>query len=155
MELTETLRTECIRRLNLPEAIIVTEETPIAEVLKSMQEARRGCVLIEKHGKLHGLVSERDILVKFIGDRMSGDLPVREIMSTELKTLSPDDSVEKAIQVMSRGGYRHVPLVDAEGKILGMIAARNIVDFITEHYPAEVYNLPPRPDQLMGSPEGA
>jgi CBS domain-containing protein len=155
MELTETLRSELIKHLPLPEAIVVSEETPISEVIEKMVEARRGCVLIDRDGRLHGLASEKDILVKFVDKELPGTTPVREIMATRLETLCPEDTVGTAIQVMARGGYRHVPLADADGKILGMMSARDIVSFIVEHFPAEVFNLPPRPDQRMVSPEGA
>jgi len=155
MELTTTLRTELIRHLPLSETIIVEEETPIAEIIRKMEEKRRGCVLVEKENKLCGLVSERDILTKYIKKRMSESAPAREIMSTDLKTLSPEDTMEKAIRVMVRGGYRHVPLVDPDRKILGMVGARDIIDYIAEHFPAEVFNLPPHPEQHIASPEGA
>jgi CBS domain-containing protein len=155
MGLTETLRSEFIKHLPLPEAIVFSEETPISKVIDRMVAARRGCVLVEKGGQLHGLVSEKDILVKVVDKELPGSTPVSEIMVTRLETLSPEDTVGTAIEVMARGGYRHVPLVDADRRILGMMSARDIVSYIVEHFPAEVFNLPPLPDQKMVSPEGA
>jgi CBS domain-containing protein len=155
MELAEKLRDERIGRLPLPEIIILHEIIPIAEAVARMQEKRIGCVLIEKDGKLHGLMSERDVLVKYVGGGELDSTPIRDLMSTQVETLSPDNTMEEAIQTMVRGGYRHVPLVDSNRCILGMIRAIDIVDFIAEHFPAEVFNLPPRPEQKIVSPEGA
>ena len=155
MELTKRLRNELIRHLPLSEPIIVEEETPIASVIDQLAEGNRGCVLVEKEGQLHGLVSERDILCKVIEKKLSAREPTSKIMSTDLKILGPDDTLDKAIQVMTKGGYRHVPLVDSDRKILGIISARNLIDYISEHFPAEVFNLPPRLDQIMASKEGA
>jgi CBS domain-containing protein len=155
MELAKTLKRELVRHLPLPDPIILAEETPIAEAIKKMQEARRGCVLIEKGSQLAGLVTERDILVKYIGSPSDTFFTLKEIMTASPTTLSPEVSLEKAIQVMTEGGYRHVPLVDSGNHILGVVSARNIVSYIAEHFPAEVFNLPPRLEQKMESPEGA
>ena len=155
MELTNRLRAELIRHLPLAEPIRIDEETPISVLIRQMAEGNRGCVLVEKEGRLHGLVSERDILCKVIEKKMGDEEPASSIMSTDLKTLFPDDTLDKAIRVMTEGGYRHVPLVDSNRRILGMITARNIIDYISEHFPAEVFNLPPRLDQKMASKEGA
>jgi len=155
MELAKTLKRELVRHLSLPDPIILSEETPITEAIKQMQEARRGCVLIGKAGKLVGLVTERDILVKYIGSDSDTFFTLKEVMTASPTTLDPDVSLEKAIQVMTEGGYRHVPLVDAENHILGLVTAPNIVSYIAEHFPAEVFNLPPRLEQKMESPEGA
>lgn len=155
MELAKTLKRELVRHLPLPDPIILSEETPITEAIKKMQDERRGCVLVEKGGRLSGLVTERDILVKYIGSLSETYFTLKEIMTVSPTTLLPDVSLEKALQVMTEGGYRHVPLVDSENRIFGVVAARNIVSYIAEHFPAEVFNLPPRLEQKMESPEGA
>ncbi len=155
MELAETLKKELVRHLPLPDPIVLTEETPISEAIQKMQEAGRGCILVARDGRLIGLVTERDILVKYLGQPGKTFFTLREIMTTDPKRLSPDASLEKAIQAMSEGGYRHIPLVDQENQICGVVAVRNIVNYIAEHFPTEVFNLPPRLEQKMESPEGA
>ncbi|MCA9413775.1 MAG: CBS domain-containing protein [Candidatus Omnitrophica bacterium] len=155
MELNRRLREELIRHLPLSEPIRIEETTPISTLIDLLADQNRGCVLVEKEGRLHGLVSERDILAKVLERKMSADEPVSAIMSTEIETLRPDESLDRAIQVMTSGGYRHVPLVDESNRILGLISARNVIDYISEHFPAEVFNLPPRLDQKMVSKEGA
>jgi len=155
MDLAETLRGELVKHLPLPEALVLPGEMPIIDAIHKMEEAKRGCILVGEDGKLHGLVSEKDVLVKYIGKGLPDSMPVRDIMSSRPERLSPDDTVGKVIEVMARGGYRHVPLTDSDGTIVGMVSARDIVSFIVEHFPAEVVNLPPTPDQKMVSPEGA
>jgi len=155
MELTKRLREEPIRHLPLNEPIVIREDTTIAALVQMLAEGNRGCVLVEKEGRLHGLVSERDILRKVIEKKLPVEDPASTIMSTDIKTLNPDETLARAIQVMTAGGYRHVPLVDSHRGILGIITARNIIDYISEHFPAEVFNLPPRIDQIMASKEGA
>ncbi|MCA9416575.1 MAG: CBS domain-containing protein, partial [Candidatus Omnitrophica bacterium] len=116
MELNRRLREELIRHLPLSEPIRIEETTPISTLIDLLADQNRGCVLVEKEGRLHGLVSERDILAKVLERKMSADEPVSAIMSTEIETLRPDESLDRAIQVMTSGGYRHVPLVDESNR---------------------------------------
>lgn len=155
MELTQRLREMRIRHLPLPEPIVLDENDAIETLIHRLTEGNRGCVLIERDGVLHGLVSERDILCKVVDKKYPQEDPVSTIMSTELRTLSPDDTLERAVTTMTQGGYRNIPLVDEHRRILGAVAARDIIDYIAEHFPAEVFNLPPRLDQKMVSKEGA
>jgi len=155
MELTETIREEPIRLLPPSQPLVVTEDLTILDVLAHMQQAKKGCVLIEREGRLAGIATERDILVKFIGHNHPETTSVAEIMSTEVETLGPDDTLDTAIRLMAEGGYRHIPLTDSDGRILGMVSARHLVAYLSEHFPAEVFNQPPRPDQISITPEGA
>jgi len=56
---------------------------------------------------------------------------------------------------MSVGGYRHVPLVDPDGHPVGILSVKDIVDYLTEHFPREILNLPPEPGRQPRIPEGA
>jgi CBS domain-containing protein len=155
MELTDTIRTEPVRHLPPSQPLVVQGDTSLKAVLTQMQSAKKGCVLIEKDGLLEGIATERDILVKFIGQNLPDDTRVSEIMSTHLRTLQLEDTLETAIQMMVEGGYRHVPLTDREGRIQGLVSARHLIEYLSDHFPGEVVNLPPRPDQISVTPEGA
>jgi CBS domain-containing protein len=56
---------------------------------------------------------------------------------------------------MSVGGYRHVPLVDGGGRPVGVVSVKDIVDYLVEHFPREVLNIPPEPGQHVRCAEGA
>jgi len=155
MQLSDKLREEKIRQLPLRKPIVVTTETPISDVIRGMKQQRRSCVLVENQGKIQGLITERDILVKHLAAKGAGSESAKQIMTTSIHTLSPEDTLAKAIRVMTEGGYRHIPLAAETGKILGLLSARDIVDYIAEHFPAEVLNLPPRPEQKISAAEGA
>ena len=55
---------------------------------------------------------------------------------------------------MSVGGYRHVPIVDRENKPIGIVSVKDVVNFIVEHYPQEILNLPPEPEAAFRSQHG-
>ena len=69
-------------------------------------------------------------------------------------TLSPNAKVGDAIRLMTEGGYRHIPLVEEDGRSRGLVSARDVVRFIADHFPTEVYNLPPGFRQRIRTCEG-
>jgi CBS domain-containing protein len=66
-------------------------------------------------------------------------------MTPQPESLRPKDSVAYALQKMSVGRFRHVPVVDDRGAPVGMITPRDLVDFVVELCPEEILNLPPEP----------
>jgi CBS domain-containing protein len=126
----------------------------IRSAIEYMRKVRCACGLVVEHGKLIGVVTERDVMNKVIGKPEMLDRPVGDIMTPNPVTLHPEDSVDSAIETMSRGGYRNLPVVDDDGKPIASVNVHAILQFIIEHFPQDVNNLPPRPDQQMATPEG-
>jgi CBS domain-containing protein len=147
---------------DLPGLVVVGRKTPLGEVVERMREARCGSALVaEEDGTLAGIFTERDYLdkVAVAGEGAAGngrglETKVEELMTSSPRTLSPDHTLRDAIRLMTEGGYRHIPLVETGGKVFGLVAARDLVVFIAEHFPAEVYNLPPRLHQRIRTKEG-
>jgi CBS domain-containing protein len=69
-------------------------------------------------------------------------------------TVSESDTVGEAIKRMSDGGYRRLPIVDADSKPTGIVKATEVLHYLVEHFPEFVYNLPPNP-QTSSHREGA
>ena len=95
------------------------------------------------------------LLDKLIGRGVSESEPVDRFMTRDPACLGPSASLGEAVRLMTEGGYRHIPLLDDRGRRAGLIAARDIVNYVAEHFPAEVVNLPPRLDQVFKTAEGA
>ncbi len=79
---------------------------------------------------------------------------VSEYMTKEPAVLNPNDSVGQAIDLMGERRVYHIPLIDEKGILVNVISARTLIRFLAEFYPTEVYNLPPRPNQIMETQEG-
>jgi CBS domain-containing protein len=75
-----------------------------------------------------------------------GRVQLKKVMTRDPESLRASDSVAYALQKMSVGRFRHVPLVDDQGIPVGMITTRDLVDFIVELCPEEILNLPPEPE---------
>ena len=135
--------------------VAVAPETTIGQVARIMKEYRVGCVLVEDSGKLIGIFTERDILTKLVGTGYDpATIRVDGAMTRNPETLTPEDPIAFALQRMSVGGFRHVPLVDPSGRPVGILSVKDIVDYLAEHFPAEILNIPPEPGRQPRVPEG-
>ena len=148
------LRTDAIKSMGLEPVASIPDSTKLRDVIGLMQKQRVAAVVITNGGKVVGIFTERDLLNRIVGLALNEDLPIREVMTPDPKTLSLDDRIADAIHLMTNRGYRHIPLVDESGKDVGLISARDIVEFIAHYYPQEVFNLPSDLDQVPQRPEG-
>jgi len=155
MDIESTLRHRKIRHLDLAPLVCMEADDSLDEVVAAMRSQRVGCVLVLENHQLAGIFTERDLMTKVIGSSVEYSRTVRDFMTPHPTTLHPDDSVADAIQLMDEGGYRDVPLVDEEGRLLGRLEVSNIIDFLAENFPQEVLSLPPRPNQNFIEPDGA
>jgi CBS domain-containing protein len=102
-------------------------------------------VLVGSSGRLVGIFTERDVLTKVVF-RHDGPLtPLESVMTPNPETLEAGATINYALNMMSVGGYRHIPIVDRDHKPVGVLSVRDIVDFLVQLYPEEVLNLPPTP----------
>ncbi len=141
----------------LKPAICVKPSTALREAIQQMNEHRVGCVLVEDGGKLVGVFTERDILVKVAEPGLNiAATRVADVMTRDPECLTLEDGIAYALNKMSIGGFRHIPLVDEEHRPTGVVAMRNIVDYIVCLFPHEVLNLPPTPElSISREREGA
>ena len=114
----------------------VTPESTVGEVLKKMVSETIGCVLVVDKGKLVGIFSERDALMKINTDapRLMNQ-PISQFMTSEPVTLETNDKIAFALHKMNIGGYRHVPIL-FEKKLAGVISIRDILRYLTERIAA-------------------
>jgi CBS domain-containing protein len=156
MSFESTLRETKIRHLQLKDMVCVAPDLSLGDTIATMQARRNGCALVAADSSLIGIFTERDLIRKVVGSsQVRFDRPIRDFMTPEPAVLSPDDSLLDAILLMNRGGYRHIPLVDSANRLCDCLSVINIVDYLLERYPQEVFSLPPRPHQKFAEPDGA
>ncbi len=117
---------------------------PLASVydaLKCMNEENIGALLVQIDGYLVGIVSERDYVRKMILDRHASEhAKVSEIMTQDVITVTPDDTVVHCIALMRKHHIRHLPVV-VEGKPVGIVSLRDLfLDVIHEKF--EEHHVP-------------
>ncbi len=129
-------------------AVTVTPEATVSKAVELMKKKRVSAVMVvdrKKPRKLLGLFTERDFLDRALGAKGFGRLKVSKVMTRDPEALAAGDSVAYALNKMHVGRYRHVPVVDGGGVPVGMISARDLIDFICELCPEEIMNLPSQP----------
>jgi len=103
-----------------------TSETPLKDVAAMMRDGDMGSVPVVDGGKLVGLVTDRDIVVRAVAEGKDAATPVGEAMTTEIFSVSPDDFVFEAIRIMGDKQVRRVPVVTESGELAGIIAMADI-----------------------------
>lgn len=148
------LATETVERLNPPKPLCFESTVLVRDVIQTMQARARGAAMICREGVLVGVFTERDLL-RLAADGADLSVPVEQVMTREPVVLAKTDTVAKAIATMSRGGYRRLPIVDEHGRPVGIVRVRQILNYLVQHFPAAIYNLPPSPDLAAKDREGA
>jgi CBS domain-containing protein len=129
-------------------AVTVPPDATVAKVLDLMRKKRVSAVVVverRRTRRLVGIFTERDLVDRALPARGFARAPVTRFMTPAPETLRPEDPVAYALNKMSVGRFRHVPLVDDAGRPAGIISIRDIADFLVELCPEEVLNLPPEP----------
>ena len=110
----------------------ITPGSPLRAAVERMQAHRQGCVLVVEDGSLQGILTERDLLNKVVGEeRDLDDITVAEIMTANPLTLKGDDTLAFAMNRLSVGGYRHLPIRD-NGELLGFLSIRCMLQYLAE-----------------------
>jgi CBS domain-containing protein len=119
----------------------VEPEDPVLEAIQAMAEHSIGALLVMKGNELVGIVSERDYARKVILlGRSSSETPVWQIMSAPVLTVSPDDSTQHCMQLMTDKRVRHLPVVDG-GRVLGMLSIGDLVRAVLEEQQRTIQDL--------------
>jgi CBS domain-containing protein len=110
----------------------VSPETSADEVIDKMKAARVGCALVLDNGQLVGIFTERDLLNKLTGKQATPrDTAVKELMSPNPETLQETDSIAAALNKMSMGRYRHLPVRKADGTY-SVTSIKHVLKYIAE-----------------------
>ncbi|KUF23832.1 CBS domain-containing protein [Xanthomonas phaseoli] len=114
------------------EVFAVAADAAVIEAIRLMAEKAIGAVLVMDGARLVGIVSERDYARKVVlRDRSSSTTSVAEIMSVEVVTVSPSDTVERCMQLMTDRRFRHLPVVE-NGRVQGVISIGDLVKAVIE-----------------------
>ncbi len=119
----------------------VTPDAPVLEAIRAMADHHVGALLVMKGTVLAGIVSERDYARKVILlGRSSSDTPVRDIMTAQVLTVSPDTSVQQCMQLVTEKRIRHLPVTE-NGRVVGMISIGDLVKAVMAEQQQQIEQL--------------
>ena len=111
----------------------ISPDTPVQEAVNKLAGLHIACLLVEEKSRLVGVFSDRDVLSKIAFEYEDiKDRPVRDFMTTEPIYVNETDSAVSALSVMALCGYRHVPVVDLNDNLVGIISPQRVTDFLMQ-----------------------
>ncbi len=134
--------------LTLRKPAHASPDDKLIEVVATMREHRRGATIVGNESEpLQGIFTERDLMLRVDHSTQSWhEQSVKEVMTKNPKPISSKESVATGLRRMKEGGFRHLPVVDENGKPIGLLSIRDIIGYIAENFPEEFINLPPDPN---------
>ncbi len=134
---------QSISILNPKTPLCVSENESIEEVVKKLQEHKIGCVLVtDSKGKLIGIFSERDCLLKVLGKGIDmKTTKVSTMMTPDPISQPPDGGIGYVLNLMCQGGFRHIPIVDREYLPVGIISVKDVIDYIVKTMVEDLLNF--------------
>ena len=156
----EDLLQEPVTALPVHEAVILSASDTVTDAMRAMQREHRGCILVTDDGtnasKLVGIFTERDVLLRIVDrGKNPATLPLQEVMTADPEVLSVKSSVAHALNKMSLGGFRHIPVVDDEHRPALVVSVRDVVEFLVEAFPREILTIQPDSPSPPRAREGA
>jgi CBS domain-containing protein len=123
------------------EVFAVAPDTTVFEALRLMATKDVGAVVVLSAGQLVGIFTERDYARKVVLlGKASKDLPVREIMSTDVMTIDPSWTTDRCMALMDERRIRHLPVVDG-GTVIGVVSIRAVVSAIVAEQRYTIHHL--------------
>ena len=145
---------EKLSRVARAAPISAAKTATVKQALALMREHKTHCLMICEGGRLAGIFTERDALMKVEG-RARGDEPVSAYMTANPITARLDDTVGSVVEVMEAKGLRQLPIVDKDGAPASVVTVGAIIRYLAENFPAAVVNRPPQPHAKAAEADGA
>ena len=106
---------------------VVTSDTPVTQVAELMESEDVGSIPVLDGEQLTAIVTDRDIVVRALAKgKDPRGMPVREVFTTEIITVGPDQDLSEALQIMAANQVRRLPVVDEENRLVGVVSQADV-----------------------------
>ncbi len=117
----------------------VEPSTPVAEVARLMQQENVGSVPVVEDGRLVGTITDRDITIRVVAEgRDPQSTSVGDVASRDLVTIDPQQDLDEALRLMAQHQVRRLPVVEEDGRLVGIVAQADVALEATEQRAGEV-----------------
>lgn len=153
-DLRDLLASTRVGEITIKNRATLLPSNSVGHAADQMRARSHGSALVCEDGRLVGIFTERDLLRIVAGDEGLG-MPLSEVMTKNPKTITTEKSLMDAVNLLEQGGYRRLPVVDADGTPVGIIDVKTLVHFLVEHFPESIYNQASLDQLIARNPEGA
>ncbi len=154
MSLEQELKKEQVAHLDLTGFCLVAADTAVQDALNQMRNQQVNVCMVTAGEQLVGIFTDRDVLSRVATQQGVLSQPIETVMTTNHITVTPETSAAAALWLMDAKGIRNLPVVEADGRILGAMTHQAVIRYLAARYPIEVQNRPPNPEQYPRKPEG-
>lgn len=124
-----------------PSTHAIAPDAPVLDALRLMATHGIGAVLVMEGARLVGILSERDYARKVVlHGRTSADTPVRDIMSPDVVSTTPNDTTDRCMALMTDRRIRHLPVIE-DGAVIGIVSIGDLVKAVIEDQQVELDQL--------------
>lgn len=114
---------------------VASPSDTIAQVARRMSEIDSGVIPVCEGDRIVGLITDRDIVIRVVGEDRDNEIPVSEVMTTHIETCAANDKLDQATKKMADMQIRRLVVVDDAGKLAGILS---LGDVAREHSPRKV-----------------
>jgi CBS domain-containing protein len=128
-----------IREFMTENPCAIDADKPVSYAAKMMRDENVGFAPIVEGDRIVGTVTDRDVAVKVVAEGRDPDsTQVREIASTNLVTVDPQQDLDEALRLMAQNQVRRLPVVEEGGKLVGVVAQADVAQHATDQQTGEV-----------------
>ncbi len=117
-----------VKHVMIEDVVTAKPNVTAKDVVKTMREKHVGSIVItDNDEKCIGIFTERDA-IRIIASDVSLDTPIDQVMTKNVATIGKEASLEETRRLILSHGIRHLPVVDSEGKLVGLFSVRKLID---------------------------
>lgn len=126
-----------INSMMIEDVVTVSGDTSIKEAIQTLYHKHIGSiVVIDKDGKCEGMFTERDA-IRVVATEVSLSTPLKEVMTTNLRTVEEGATFAEAKNIMRSHSIRHLPVTDEQGHLIGLLSLRSILNEVHDMHPVK------------------
>ena len=147
---------DAISDLELRNHPTVQSGSTLQSVIEILRVKKVGAVMVESNGKIVGVMTERDFLLRAISKGLDMNKErIEDYMTENPETLDAEDPIAFALNKMHVFGIRHIPILNQDQSIYGLISVKDIIAHIGNYFSEQILNLPPQHGRsALDRPEG-
>ena len=121
------------------DVLTIEADATVLDAIKQMVDGNVGALLVMADGNLAGIITERDYLRRVtLEGRTESETAVREIMSSPIVYVTEETTVEECMAVMTERRIRHLPVLDEEKKLAGIVSIGDVVKFTSSQQDVQI-----------------
>ena len=137
-ELEQALAEDQVADMEIRPFVAIAPDTRVGDAVRMMAESTIYSMLIVEADRLIGIFTERDVLNKVVDQwDVVKDKPVSELMTPNPTAVHETDPPGVALNLMAAGGFRHIPVLDFDDKVVGIVGPQRTSSYLRDHTPKD------------------